>query len=53
MLHISKENVQTTQDRARFYVDQDRCSRAFPIGQHVFLRVHADTTSLSPSNALS
>ena len=36
MLHIAKENVQTAQDRARFYVDQNRRPRAFTIGQKVF-----------------
>ena len=36
MLHIFKENVQTTQDRPRFYADQDRRPRAFTIGQKVF-----------------
>ena len=37
MLHIPKENVQTAQDGARFYVDQDRCPRAFTIGQKFFV----------------
>ena len=49
MLHIAKENVQTAQDRARFYVDQDRRPRAFTIGKKVVLRVPTDSTSLSTS----
>ena len=38
MLHITKENVKTSQDRARFYVDHDRHACVHNIvGQKVFL----------------
>ena len=44
---MDKENVKTAQDRARFYVDQDRRPRAFTIGQKVFFCVPTDSTPLS------
>ena len=47
MFHIAKENVKTAQDRAQFYADQDRCPRAFTIGQKVFLCVPTNSTSFS------
>ena len=46
MWHIAKENVQTTQDRARFYADQDRRPRPFTTGQKVCLLVPTHSTSL-------
>ena len=39
MLHIARDNIKTTQDRARFYADHNRQPRVFSPRQKVFLRV--------------
>ena len=49
MLHIARDNIKTTQDRACFYADHNREPRVFNSGLKVFLRVpHNSKTCIQP-----
>ena len=47
MLHIARDNIKTSQDRAHFYADHNRQPRVFNPGQKVFLRVPHNSKTLS------
>jgi hypothetical protein len=45
MLKI-KQNLKVAQDRQKSYVDKNRTHREFKVGDHVFLKVKANRSSL-------
>jgi hypothetical protein len=49
MLKI-KKNIKATQDRQKIYVDKNRTHREFKVGDHVFLKVKANRSSLKMGN---
>ena len=52
MLHISQDNIKTTQDRARFYADHNMQPRIFNPGQKVFLCVPHNSETLSTKRGI-
>ena len=49
MLKI-KKNLKVAQDRQKIYVDKNRTHKEFKVGDHVFLRVKANKSSLKLGN---
>jgi hypothetical protein len=49
MLKI-KQNLKASQDRHRIYADKNRTRREFKVGEHVFLKVKANRSSLKLGN---
>ena len=49
MLKI-KQNLKATQDRQKSYADKGRNHRQFKVGDHVFLKVKANRSSLKLGN---
>jgi hypothetical protein len=49
MLKI-KHNLKATQDRKKIYVDKNRTHREFKVGDHVFLKMKANRSSLKLGN---
>ena len=49
MLKI-KQNLKAAQDRQKIYVDKGRTRREFKVGDHVFLKVKANKSSLKLGN---
>jgi hypothetical protein len=49
MLKITK-NLKVSQDRQKIYVDKNRTHREFKVGDHFFLKVKANTSSLKLGN---
>jgi hypothetical protein len=45
-----KQNLKTAQDRKKSYVDKGRTHREFKVGDHVFLKVKANRSSLKLGN---
>jgi hypothetical protein len=45
-----KQNLKATRDRKKIYVDQGRTHREFNVGDHVFLKVKANKSSLKLGN---
>ena len=45
-----KQNLKATQDRQKNYADKGRNHREFKVGDHVFLKVKADRSSLKLGN---
>jgi hypothetical protein len=46
----TKKNLKVSQDRKKSYVDKGRIHREFFIGDHVFLKVKANRSSLKLGN---
>jgi hypothetical protein len=46
----SKQNLKTAQDRKKSYVDKNRTHRECKVGDHVFLKVKANISSLKLRN---
>jgi hypothetical protein len=51
MLKI-KQNLKTTQDRQKNYANKGRTHREFKVGNHLFMKVKADRSSLKLRNCL-
>ena len=49
MLKI-KQNLKVAQDRKKIYADKNRTHREFKVGDHVFLKVKANRSSLKLGN---
>jgi hypothetical protein len=47
-----KKNLKATQDRKKSYADKGRTHREFKVGDHVFLKVKANRSSLKLGNCL-
>jgi hypothetical protein len=45
-----KKNLKVAQDRQKIYVDKGRTHREFNVGDHVFLKVKANRSSLRLGN---
>jgi hypothetical protein len=45
-----KKNLKATQDRQKSYADKGRTHREFKVGDHVFLKVKANKSSLKLGN---
>jgi hypothetical protein len=45
-----KQNLKATQDRQKSYVDRSRTHREFKVGDHVFLKVKTNRSSLKLGN---
>jgi hypothetical protein len=45
-----KQNLKATQDRQKSYADKNRTHREFKVGDHVFLKVKANKSSLKLGN---
>jgi hypothetical protein len=45
-----KQNLKATQDRKKSYADKGRTHREFKVGNHVFLKVRANRSSLNLGN---
>jgi DNA-directed RNA polymerase subunit E'/Rpb7 len=45
-----KQNLKASQDRKKIYVDKGRTHREFKVGDHVFLKVKANKSSLKLGN---
>jgi hypothetical protein len=45
-----KKNLKASQDRQKSYVDKGRTHREFNVGDHVFLKVKANKSSLKLGN---
>ena len=45
-----KQNLKATQDMQKIYVDKGRTHREFKVGEHVFLKVKANRSSLKLGN---
>jgi hypothetical protein len=45
-----KQNLKAAQDRQKSYVDKNRIHREFKVGDHVFLKVKANRSSLKLGN---
>jgi hypothetical protein len=43
-----KQNLKAAQDRQKSYVDNNRNHREFKVGDHVFLKVRTNSSSLKP-----
>ena len=42
-----KHNLKVAQDRKKIYADQNRTARQFQVGDHVFLKVRPNKSSLN------
>jgi hypothetical protein len=49
MLKI-KQNLKASQDKHKIYVDKNRTNKEFKVGDHVFLKVKANKSSLKLGN---